>query len=214
MKTVEEIIKESLDELVKIANEEETQQKNKLIFPKYSNGAVRISEQEARFLFIEKVIKDYDGFFSVETPTKFKYRFSEGGNKLDIPLILEEGKSGNIDVCLYDKDKNLKHLIEFKAHISKQFEFNKDFLKLKYDNTITKLSNYFVHILNSYNSRTIEGLKERYKKAFDLNENRIENDITIFVCMLNVPKKYNSKNIISFDLKNYEEELKKLLNKK
>lgn len=213
MKTVEEIIEESLDELVKIANEEETQQKNKLIFPKYSNGIVRISEQEARFLFVEKVIKDYDGFFSVETPTKFKYRFSEGGNKLDIPLILEEGKSGNIDVCLYDKDKNLRHLIEFKAHISEQSEINKDFLKLKYDNTITKLSNYFVHILPSYDSGTIEGLKKRYKKAFDLNENRIENDITIFVCMLKV-REYNTKNIISFQLKNYEEELEKFLNKK
>lgn len=209
MKNIEEIIEQSLCELVKVANDEKMQKKNKLIFPKYSNGEIRISEQEAKLLFIEKVIKDYDGFYSVETPTGLKYRFSEGGKKLDIPL-LDIGKSGNVDVCLYDNSKNLKHLVEFKAHISKQFDFNKDFLKLKHENNGTKLSNYFVQILKSYKSETIKGLKNRYEKVFESECDR--NDIFVFVCMLKIPKKYNCKNVIFFNPKNYEKELNKYLN--
>ncbi len=58
---------------------------SRLIFPCYSktyrNGERRISEQELRFVFIEQFNQycdetGWDAYYSVETPTEWKYRFS------------------------------------------------------------------------------------------------------------------------------------------
>ena len=54
---------------------------SRLIFPSYSKGDRRISEQELRFLFIEQFNlycqkTGWDSYYSVETPTKGRYKFS------------------------------------------------------------------------------------------------------------------------------------------
>src|SRR5690606_16763694 len=131
MSTVEEIIKASLTRLIALKSECgecdkkkqnieskcKEEDNSKLIFPKKPReNKTRFSEQEMRFLFVEELVKKYDGFYSVETPTEHKYRFSKDRKKLDIPLIDESGKSGNIDICLYDysEDKGYqrKYFIE------------------------------------------------------------------------------------------------------
>ena len=54
--------------------------KSRLIFPKKSDGTIRVSEQELRFIFVEQlneyVRKNWDVYYSVETPTEYNYRFS------------------------------------------------------------------------------------------------------------------------------------------
>jgi hypothetical protein len=45
---------------------------SRMVFPCYKNGEIRISEQELRFIFVEKLNKEieekWDIFYSVETP--------------------------------------------------------------------------------------------------------------------------------------------------
>ena len=55
---------------------------SRLKFPTYRNGQRRVSEQELRFVFVEQLqdlLKEYDFFYSIETPTNGKYKFSENG---------------------------------------------------------------------------------------------------------------------------------------
>jgi hypothetical protein len=106
------------------------------------------------------------------------------------------------------------YLIEFKATISKQSEINKDFLKLKYETKRTNYPNFFIHVLDSYNKETIKGLKDRYKKAFALSDDKYEhqNKIIVYICMRKIPKKYSHREqIITFNSQNYENELDKYL---
>jgi hypothetical protein len=214
---VEKLIRQSLEELLKIGNENVKDiktQKGRLIFPIYGNGKnnIRISEQEARFLFIRELEKDENPeyYYSVETPTTLKYQFSKDKKKLDEPLISNDGESARIDVCLYNEKIERIHLVEFKAHLSDKFEIKKDFLKLRYENSGKKLTNYFIHIFPSYNSRTITELQKNYKEAFELRDKVQKNDINdinVIVCMLRIPKKYTSGNIRFFNESNYENEL-------
>ena len=61
-----------------IGEEFQSQYDSNLIFPEYSgrqNGAIRVSEQEARFAFTES-LSATPFFYSVETPTEEEYRFT------------------------------------------------------------------------------------------------------------------------------------------
>jgi hypothetical protein len=125
-----------------------------MIFPQYRDGTQRISEQEARFLFVRELEKvQNNGFaYSVETPTKAEYCFS--GN---------DCRSGCVDVCLYDTADGKyvrKHLVEFKAH---NVDVDTDFQKLLYD--ADGLQNYFVHIIKNSNSATIPSIESKYNAA-------------------------------------------------
>lgn len=100
-------------------------QGSRLIFPSYGNEEVtRISEQELRFVFAEKLSyickKGKKYYYSVETPTKEPYKFSDGPSKID-PLI-GVGQSGNFDMVVHDKERKKVCLIEFKSgkSVSKQ----------------------------------------------------------------------------------------------
>jgi len=156
MNEVEQLITNSLQELQKIGCEEipNKEQKSKLIFPKYRNDKQRkrISEQEARFLFVREleIQKDVDFYYSIETPTKEPYKdFST-----EKPAI-GKGKSGNVDVTLYEKKDEKycrKHLIEFKFDNVKTC--TKDFLKLLCDDEGCN-TNYYINILKNCDSVTI-----------------------------------------------------------
>lgn len=182
MITVEELIKNSLQELQKISWENEIldkKQETKLIFPKYCIGnhaeTKRRSEQEARVLFIRELEKnkEHNFYYSIETPTKKPYKdfdtepdFGEIGENEKV----EKGGSASVDVTLYEKgDKNFcrKHLIEFKFGNVKTCQ--KDFLKLLCDDNELE-TNYYVNIIK-YGQRinnTINNLiKEKYRKSID-----------------------------------------------
>lgn len=104
--------------------------KSHIIFPKYSNGQLRISEQELRFVFVEQLNKEINDkwivYYSVETPTICKYRLSgEGSPKPD-----NSGRSANFDLVIHDNLHNRIALIEFKANNADKHDHDKDFVKL------------------------------------------------------------------------------------
>jgi len=96
----------------------------------------RISEQELRFLFVEAFItniasKDY--FYSIETPTKAKYKFGKSYEEIN-PNIA--GRSASIDMCIFKRDSNKYERIlnvEFKHANSSMKSIGKDILKLVHD---------------------------------------------------------------------------------
>ena len=70
--------------------------KTRIVFPHFSNGETRISEQELRFAFVEafnasQAVKDNNLFYSVETPTRLKYKDFSSAPKQD-----NGGRSGGI----------------------------------------------------------------------------------------------------------------------
>jgi hypothetical protein len=210
--TVENMIENSLKELSSVYDE--TGQCTRLIFPKYSNETGRrISEQEARFLFVREVEKSMDFYYAIEAPTDEKYHFSKAGKKI-IPQT-GTGRSGQTDVCIYDKDRKKYTCIEFKFGTAEEHEISKDFIKLKYEPANPARCNYFVHVLDGYNSNTIDTLKNRYKAAFEIsNDTRSAiNEVVVYLCILKFPKKYkkNKCDFICFDKTNYKSQLNSLL---
>ena len=136
---------------------------SRLIFPRYSKkyrgGVRRISEQELRFLFIEQFIKycqnpetHWDVYYSVETPTEYKYKFSGEIT----PLKTEDGRghSAMVDVCIHDKNGKRICLIEFKAGNPEEFCYVKDFVKLNAEEGLS----FFVQLLESQNKGTMENI--------------------------------------------------------
>jgi hypothetical protein len=156
-KNVEDLIIASLTELKTIGSESDaTRTTSNLIFPQYYVGkhqhTVRISEQEARFLFVRQLETDktHSFYYAVEAPTKKAYQFSENKKKID-PVMKDTGQSGNIDVCLFvyneeNKKFQRKHLIEFKFGNSEQENYSTDLLKLLFDDD--GLTNYFFNIVS------------------------------------------------------------------
>ena len=155
--TVESLIESSLTDLVSLLTKNGTC--GNLIFPHYRDYSVRYSEQELRQLFLKNVEtndnKTY--FYSVETPTKLVYRFTN----TEIPKVKDPNnvddndkdnyKSARFDVSLYNKpyknnDKASNH-IEFKyGNPDQKNAICKDFLKLISEVDLTKEKrNFFVH---------------------------------------------------------------------
>jgi len=185
---VDDLVKKSLRELKKIACENESiktsgKSKSKLIFPKYCvgkhEGTKRISEQEARFLFVRELERQNDFYYSIETPTKQSYKFSDKTDKKYQPQIVEVkngGQSASVDVTLFVKDDEKfcrKHLIEFKH--GNVDTCKKDFLKLIFD--MDGLYNYYINILDrdDFSKRkTFESVITKYQNA--INELKKEVD--------------------------------------
>ena len=116
----------------------------RLVFPRYRDkdedvkGEIRVSEQEFRFAFVEafnEVTKDTNYTYSVETPTRDTYLFSEGNTSAEhklndqLPCITEYGESANIDLVIY-KDDEIVALIEFKSGNPQLEDYEKDMVKL------------------------------------------------------------------------------------
>ncbi len=197
MKTIEEIIKRCLDELGKISNEEEQPkngQESKLIFPIYHNGKhkikKRVSEQEARLLFIRELEKEKDNFYySIETPTTKLYNFS---NDKRAPKILTDnlgelkGQSASFDLTIYNNKFLREHFVEFKNNNVNTVK--KDFLKLLCDEEGKK--NYLVHIINRNDlnqKNTLKSIIEKYDEAIK-NAKIYEIVSTLNVVLYNINK--------------------------
>lgn len=122
--------------------------KSHLIFPKYSTEGenYRVSEQELRFEFIHQFLKNQEEnkentpklYYSIETPTKRKYRFSKPKNSSEsddgYPKIDETGESAQFDVVLFDEKAQRVCYIEFKAKNPSKESYEKDLLKLNTEN--------------------------------------------------------------------------------
>lgn len=157
--------------------------KSRLIFPcygKHRDNNVRVSEQELRFAFVESLYEYCSGnnhlelFYSIETPTKYKYSFKDKNN----PHKCEEkdddygsAQSASFDLVLYDNKMQRRAYIEFKANNASKVEHLKDLCKLfgdpePNDNSIC----YFIEIVKSHDENTINSLMG--KLAFPNNTNK------------------------------------------
>ena len=143
---------------------------SRLIFPRYSKryreGVRRISEQELRFLFIEQFTQycqnpntQWDAYYSVETPTEWKYKFAGE----DEPHKTEDGsgQSAMVDVCIHDNTGKRICLIEFKAGNSEKFCYEKDLVKLAEEGSLC----FFVQLLESQRSNTMKSILKKVRPS-------------------------------------------------
>lgn len=160
---------------------------SRLIFPCYRNGERRISEQELRFVFIEQFNQycdetGWDAYYSVETPTEWKYRFS--GMAKPHKTEGDDGQSAMVDVCIHDNQGSRLCLIEFKAGNPESFCYIKDLIKLKEEGQL----GFFVQLLEKQNSATWPSIMSKISADIDgLN----------YVCHTFGPQKYHGTQYIS-----------------
>lgn len=215
-KTIESIIEETFDELKKTYSNccKNTSKdiKGGVIFPSYSKNNIRVSEQELRCMFIQKLYEK--GLcYSIETPTIKKYRFTDTNNdgtkNRDEPKVFEgsdddDGESAQIDLTIHDKEDINKRLciIEFKAHgRTSGHDYTKDLLKL-YSEPDCELR-YFVQIFESFNKRTFDSVNKKLNEASNyIIGDPQNNDKDIFdkvQCRFDIldkkSKYYNDKNL-------------------
>lgn len=130
---------------------------------------VRRSEQELRQLFID-VFKEEkkDLFYSIETPTKAKYKF--GKSYLDIMVCEEDiiGQSALLDMCVFNRDEDAEKYkrilnIEFKHGNAPIKDIAKDVLKLMRE----KQNGAFIFLLDNTNSGSLNNIGEKRKGVLD-----------------------------------------------
>ena len=145
---------------------------SRIVFPKYSDGETRLSEQELRFVFVD-IFNKYcashflNWYYSVETPTVYKYKFSDKGHKIEPVRDDENGQSAMIDLSIHDSKLNRIALIEFKALNPDESCFSKDFVKLENEpNVLT----YFLMYVKSHDNGTIKSLKLKVDSKADNTE--------------------------------------------
>lgn len=129
-----------------------------------------MSEQELRFIFVEQlneyVRKNWDVYYSVETPTEYNYRFS-GASGPVCHGTEANGRSANIDLSIHDNQGKRIALIEFK-HGHDFDAMNKDFLKLAKEKGDSL--RFFVGLLSSSEQATIGRIAEKIPgSALDSN---------------------------------------------
>lgn len=197
---IENIIKETFDiiDIIYNTNQESTEGnfvcgESRLVFPKYRNkSVVRLSEQELRFLFIERFNKYCDAhdiklFYSIETPSEETYNFEATPKKhCDAP----DGESAQFDMVIFDESKERRCLIEFKNNNNDAGEHEKDFLKLSVEG-VDKLC-YFISIAESSDSGTLgekkdakTGIIPKFKRFADNDEICYKNITYICHCINN-----------------------------
>lgn len=133
----------------------------RIIFPikDQAKGKIeRISEQELRLLFIEEFKKEYSNlFYSIETPTKKKYKFGKTYPELKANVNID-GRSALIDMCIFKKTEKVYNRIlniEFKHKNTSIRNIAKDILKLIKE----KQNGLFILLLNNTDSGTFCNLK-------------------------------------------------------
>ena len=163
-KAIEEIADETFKRLS--GNSPTTPTDGGIIFPKYRNNKVRVSEQEMRFAFVEELRRLYPEWcYSIETPTIRKYNFQG-----EEPKVIENGQKGGrsaqFDLTIY-KDKEGKEVlahIEFKAKNPSPRKYKKDFLKLSEETTYPNTARVFIHLLESCDDDTVKNLRDEKLK--------------------------------------------------
>ena len=134
--SIEKLIEKSFNDLIKALTTDGTS--SQLIFPCYRDGNERRSEQELRQIFLRNVEEDKTYFYSIETPTKYGYRFKDSKNlEVDKSHKKGEHQAARFDVSLYNNKYELLNHIEFKyGNPKKKTPICKDFLKLAIENKI------------------------------------------------------------------------------
>lgn len=195
--------------------------KEQLIFPnkEQAKGDIkRISEQELRLLFIEEFKKsDEDLFYSIETPTKEKYKFGETYEEIVKNAGIHK-TSASLDMCVFknisDKYKRVLN-IEFKHKNTGIKNIAKDILKLLRE----EQNGAFIHLLNNTDRGTLCNAKETgvfnkfYKSFMDFKGNWNNDKKYIHLIILSLEQKKNKlskpvlihRKITKADLSNLKE---------
>ena len=145
----------------------------RILFPKKvqkrSDNIQRISEQEARVLFIralEKQLPDY--FYAIETPTVNKYNFKQE----DAPRLAPNGESARSDLSLFLPEKREfgKVLnVEFKFRSCHPSEIHKDLVKF-YGEPHPSL---WFHVIKAENSKTFSKLLKKFSPMKELLKSNV-----------------------------------------
>lgn len=177
----------------------------RLIFPVkiQANGTKekdRISEQELRQLFIEEFkIMHKDLYYSIETPTKNKYSFSNEKNEKKVGDIDNKGQSALVDMCVFDKVKETYKRtfnIEFKHKNATHDNISKDILKLMHEEE----NGAFVLLLKNTDDGTFKSVFKKFSSSFDTHlfkECWSKNDSFIEIIILSLEEK-RSRNGVPF----------------
>ena len=230
--SIENIFEDSLKELKNRITQPSTNIDgnitSRLIFPQYRDKSARYSEQELKQIFLHKIENNTNYFYSVETPTKHVYHFSD----TEMPLVKENHEkddkyeSARFDVSLYsknNKDDLLTH-VEFKyGNPDKKSGICKEFLQLVSEVKFTnEKKNFFVHYLcvkteKGWESRTFPSLFSKYLdsvadiiKSDLINEEDLSKVTVYLLCIFEEPEAESEPKIASAyhfslaDLKNYK----------
>ena len=197
MESIVEICKEVLKRLTTIGYEKEgLVSSGQLIFPSKNSGK-RISEQELRQLFIEEFKEKHtDLYFSIETPTVYKYSFT---NELNDICVSEKGQSALIDMCILQKksevsDYNRLLNIEFKHKNVTEAIISKDILKLMHE----KEDGAFILLLKNTDDGTLKSVFKKCLSSFDThlqNNYWSKNDSFIEIIILSLEEKTKNNGI-------------------
>jgi len=150
----------------------------RLIFPKSASKSIRVSEQEARFIFSNQ-LNNSPFLFSVETLTQQGYQ-QKGKNKT----------GARTDLTIYSGTGKRILNVEFKAgtispRAKTKFPISKDIQKMLHEEN----NGLWFHILESVNNSTIKNLFGTFKESIleYINESpdAIKNKNIIFhICVL------------------------------
>jgi len=139
-----------------------------IVFPDYSNGTARVSEQESKIILCALLWQENIPF-SVETPTMEKYKFTGEGYT-----------SARSDLTVYAENKKDRLWnIELKAHNAQQKNIDKDFEKLARE----QIPGNWFHTLGNADSGTIKALIEKFNKALE-NAGGIKKDLIISMVVI------------------------------
>ncbi len=151
---------------------------SKLLFPEYREGRLRVSEQEARFAFVEALALG-PLMYSVEAPTTKLYKFTG-----KTPL------SAQTDLAIYNETGRRICNVEFKAKgvspsAENHFSIYKDLQKLMRE----PLWGLWFHLLESVDNSTIRNLLEVFENQLVRVRSEHVGDIespglTIHICVL------------------------------
>jgi len=132
----------------------------KLVLPPRNNQEVRISEQEARFIYASVLTRAGRYFFSVETPTKGKYSFTNDADA--------SPRSALSDLALWTFDRGFKMRanIEFKAGNPPVDHISKDIEKLLGEGTTQRVAGNWFHLLKNVDGKTLPRLFAKFQEAF------------------------------------------------
>jgi len=116
---------------------------SRLVFPSYANGNIRVSEQEARFAFLESIL-DGEFFYSVETPTDEQYQFKGDGSR-----------AAQTDFTVLSEDDVRILNVEFKKDIDIDAKDGVDAYKDVQKLLRESASGMWFHLVESVNSATL-----------------------------------------------------------
>ena len=157
----------------------DTYSEGHLIFPRYrKKDDLRVSEQEARFAFVEALNRG-PFWYAVEAPTSKKYSFSGKGSR-----------SASTDLQLQELDNTAVCNIEFKAHgvsadAADKSSIYKDVQKLLCE----RVWGLWFHLLEGVDNLTIDKflsvMVEQVGRVRNESNNKIESPgLTLHICVL------------------------------